>query len=74
MRVIALGHDRTRLRPELTLLTEDLGDIGPPAASDEFAEFREVALNADAIAEVRRLDLTPAAALALDALEPELGH
>jgi hypothetical protein len=64
IRQISLGHDLTRLRPELTVITEDLGDIGPPHASDEFVEFREIRIAED----VPDLDLTPAAALALDAL------
>jgi hypothetical protein len=68
MRVLALGHDRSRLRPELTVITGDLGDIGPPPLSDEFTEFREVALDPAAIASARELDLTPAASLALDAV------
>jgi hypothetical protein len=72
MRLIALGHDLGRLRPELTVITGDLGDIGPPPPSEEFAEFREVALDRDQIARARELDLTPAAALALAALEREL--
>ena len=69
LRVIALGHDTTRLRPELTVMTGDLGEIAPPAPSREFSEFREVELDAGAIARARALDLTPAAALALDAVE-----
>jgi hypothetical protein len=68
MRVLALGHDVTRLRPELTVLTDDLGDIGAPPLSDEFTEFREVPLDPVGIAAARELDLTPAAALALEAL------
>jgi hypothetical protein len=68
IRAISLGHDRARLRPELAVITEDLGDIGPPPPSDEFAEFREIELEPEAIAAARRLDLTPAAMLALDAL------
>ena len=65
---LALGHDHGRLRPELAVITDDLGDVGPPPPSDEFAEFREVALTPEAIARARDLDLTPAAAVALDAL------
>ena len=64
IRRISLGHDVTRLRPEIAVITEDLGDIGPPAASDEFVEFREIRIGEDAA----ELDLTPAAVLALAAL------
>lgn len=64
IRSITIGHDRGRLRPEIAVITEDLGDIGPPPPSDEFTEFREVRIG-EAVPE---LDLTPAAALALDAL------
>lgn len=71
-RMIAFGWDLTRLRPELTLMTADVGDAGHPPVSDEFTEFRDVRLDVDAIAEVWGLDLTPAAALALAALEREL--
>ena len=71
-RTIAFGWDLTRLRPELTLMTADLGDIGSPPASAEFTEFRDVALDLDAIDATWDLDLTPAAALALAALEREL--
>jgi hypothetical protein len=64
IRRISLGHDLTRLRPELVVITEDLGDLGPPKPSDEFVEFLEVG-----VGEIPRgLDLTPAAALALDAV------
>jgi hypothetical protein len=73
MRLIALGHDLGRLRPELTVITDDLGDIGPPVPSDEFVEFRDVPLDPGEIARARELDLTPAARLALDAVEGELG-
>jgi hypothetical protein len=73
MRLIALGHDLGRLRPELTVITDDLGDIGPPVPSDEFVEFRDVPLDPSEIARARELDLTPAARLALDAVERELG-
>jgi hypothetical protein len=72
LRLIALGHDMTRLRPELTAITEHLGEVGPPPASDEFAGFREVPLTLEAIADTRALDLTPAARLALAAVEREL--
>jgi hypothetical protein len=72
MRLIALGHDLGRLRPELTVMTDDLGEVGPPAPSDEFVEFREVPLDPHEIGRARALDLTPAAALALDALQREL--
>jgi hypothetical protein len=72
MRLIGLGHDLTRLRPELTVITEDMGDIDPPRPSEEFDEFREVALDRHAIAAARTLDLTPAAELALAAVEREL--
>lgn len=68
MRLLAIGHDLTRLRPELAVITDDLGDIGPPPKSDEFTEFREIPLDPIAISAARELDLTPAAALALDAL------
>jgi hypothetical protein len=64
IRGLSLGHDLTRLRPELTVITEDLGDIAPPQPSDEFTEFRELRVGEEAPG----LDLTPAAALALDAL------
>lgn len=64
IRHITIGHDLTRLRPEITVITEDLGDIGPPEPSDEFTEFRELRVGE----EVSGLELTPAAALALDAL------
>lgn len=69
LRLLALGHDHSRLRPELALITDDLGDIGAPPRSDEFAEFREVGLDAASIAAARELDLTPAAGLALEALQ-----
>jgi hypothetical protein len=72
LRLIGLGHDFGRLRPELTVITEDLGDIPPPAPGEEFSEFRDVPLELAEIAGARRLDLTPAAALALMALEREL--
>jgi hypothetical protein len=68
MRLIGLGFDRTRLRPELTVITDDLGDIAAPAPSDEFSEFVELPLGADAA----ELDLTPAAAIALAAVAREL--
>ena len=71
-RVIGLGYDLTRLRPEIAVMTTDLGDIPPPEPSDEFVEFREVALDLNAIATVWELDLTPAAAVAVAAVEREL--
>ena len=72
LRVIGLGYDLWRLRPELAVMTEDLGDIPPPEPSDEFVEFREVELDPRAIAAVWDLDLTPAAAVAVAAVEREL--
>jgi hypothetical protein len=67
-----LGYDLWRLRPELAVMTPDLGDIGPPPPSDEFVEFREIALDAAALAGAWELDLTPAAAVAIAAVEREL--
>jgi hypothetical protein len=72
LRLIALGHDAARLRPELTVMTGDLGAIPPPRPSHEFDAFREVPLDLEAIAAARALDLTPAAELALAAVEHEL--
>lgn len=72
MRVIGLGYDLARLRPELALITDDLGQIGPPPPTEEFSEFREVRLDSDAISAVWELDLTAAASVALAALEREL--
>lgn len=71
-RVIGLGFDLTRLRPELAVMTEDLGDIPAPSPSDEFVEFREIPLELGALAAARELDLTPAAAVAVAAVEREL--
>jgi hypothetical protein len=71
-RVIGLGYDLTRLRPEIAVMTDDLGDIPAPSPSDEFVEFREVALDLNEIASVWELDLTPAAAVAIAAVEREL--
>ena len=71
-RVIGLGFDLTRLRPELAVMTEDLGDIPPPEPSDEFVEFREIRLDLGALAAAWELDLTPAAAVAVAAVEREL--
>jgi 8-oxo-dGTP pyrophosphatase MutT (NUDIX family) len=72
LRVIGVGYDLWRLRPELAVMTPDLGDIPPPPPSDEFVEFREIALDLDAIAGAWELDLTPAAAVAIAAVEREL--
>jgi hypothetical protein len=72
VRIIGLGYDLPRLRPELAVMTADLGDVPPPSPSDEFVEFREVPLDLDRIADVWALDLTPAAAVAVAALEREL--
>ena len=71
-RVIGLGYDLWRLRPELAVMTPDLGDVPAPVPSDEFVEFREVELDAAAIGAAWELDLTPAAAVALAAVEREL--
>ena len=75
-RVIALGHDVDRLHPELIVMTPDLGDVPAPELSAEFQELREVALEQEAIdrlwLEFGPDDLTPAAALALAAIEREL--
>src|SRR4051794_11004161 len=72
LRVIALGWDLARLRPELTLMTPDLGDVRPPLPTEEFTEFVELSLDLDAIADAWALDLTPAAAVGLAAVEREL--
>jgi hypothetical protein len=72
VRVIGLGYDLPRLRPEVAVMTADLGDVPPPSPGDEFVEFREVPLDLGAIADVWALDLTPAAAVAIAALEREL--
>jgi hypothetical protein len=71
-RVIGLGFDLTRLRPELAVMTEDLGDIPPPEPSDEFVEFREIQLDLGALGAAWELELTPAAAVAIAAVEREL--
>jgi len=71
-RVIGLGFDLTRLRPELAVMTEDLGDIPPPEPGDEFVEFREIRLELGALTAAWELDLTPAAAVAVAAVEREL--
>jgi hypothetical protein len=74
--VIALGYDMARIRPELTVMTRDLGDIAAPEPSDEFVAFREVPLAADAISELwldlRPDQLTPGAAVAIAAVERHL--
>jgi hypothetical protein len=74
LRVIGLGYDLSRLRPELTLLAVGSGTRPEPSA--EFAEIRDVELTAQAITalwkELGPGDLTPAAALALAALERHL--
>src|SRR3954453_12405779 len=49
LRVIGLGWDLARLRPELTLMTPDLGDAAAPPPSDEFTDFLEIPLELDAI-------------------------
>src|SRR4051812_37172357 len=72
LRVIGLGWDLARLRPELTLMTADLGDVRPPQPTEEFTDFVEIPLDLDAIAEAWELDLTPAAAVGLAAVEREL--
>jgi hypothetical protein len=72
IRVIGVGYDLWRLRPELAVMTEDLGDIPPPEASDEFVEFREIRVELSALAAAWELDLTPAAAVAVAAVEREL--
>jgi hypothetical protein len=72
MRLIGLDFDYGRLRPELTVITEDVGYIGPPPAGDEFTEFREVYLDEEALTQLRHLELTPAAMGAIAALEREL--
>jgi hypothetical protein len=72
MRLIGLDFDYARLRPELTVMTEDVGYIGPPPAGDEFTEFREFYLDEEALTQVRSLELTPAAMGAMAALEREL--
>jgi hypothetical protein len=75
--VIALGYDVARIRPELTVMTRDLGDIEAPQRSDEFVAFREVPLADEAIgelwAELRPDQLTPGAAVAIAAVERHLG-
>jgi len=72
LRVLGLGWDLARLRPELTLMTPDLGDVAAPLPSDEFTEFLEIPLDLDAIAKAWAMDLTPAAAVGLAAVEREL--
>jgi hypothetical protein len=72
LRVIGVGYDLWRLRPELAVITEDLGDIPPPEPSDEFVEFREIPLELGALAQAWALELTPAAAVAIAAVEREL--
>lgn len=75
-RVIALGHDVDRLHPELIAMTRDLGAAPAPRAGNEFSAFRDVALDPAAIDELWRHlgpdELTPAAAVALAAVEREL--
>jgi hypothetical protein len=75
--VIAIGYDVARIRPELTIMTRDLGDLGSPEPSDEFVAFREVALELGAIDELWSSlgpdDLTPGAAVAVAAVERHLG-
>jgi hypothetical protein len=75
--VIALGYDVARIRPELTVMTRDLGDIAAPHSSDEFVAFREVPLAAEAISslwvDLRPGQLTPGAAVAIAAVERHLG-
>lgn len=68
LRVIGLGWDLTRLRPELALMTTASGARPQPSA--EFAEIRDIEL--DGIAAAWELNLTPAAAVALASLERHL--
>lgn len=74
--VIALGYDAARIRPELTIMTRDLGAIDAPEPSHEFVAFREVRLELEAISEVwsslAPADLTPGAAVAIAAVERHL--
>jgi 8-oxo-dGTP pyrophosphatase MutT (NUDIX family) len=72
LRVIGVGYDLWRLRPEIAVMTDDLGDVPAPEPSDEFVEFREFELDLAAMARVWELELTPAAAVAVAALEREL--
>jgi hypothetical protein len=72
MRILGLDFDYGRLRPELTVMTEDIGYIAPLQPGDEFTEFRDVHLEPDALAQLAGLELTPAAQGAVAALQREL--
>jgi hypothetical protein len=75
-RVIGLGYDLPRLRPEVVVMTEHQGDMPRPEPSHEFAEVRDVPLDKESLSalwdELGPDRLTAAGVVALAAVEREL--
>jgi hypothetical protein len=74
-RVIGLGYDLPRMRPEVVVVTQHQGQIPRPEPSNEFAELRDVPLDSASLAavwaELGPERLTAAGVVALAAIERE---